>query len=40
MKETAFSEPEFPAASAWHYEDLSIADRSIRFPVLFFFGSG
>jgi cytochrome c oxidase cbb3-type subunit 1 len=40
MKETAFSEPEFRAESAWHSEDLSIADRSIRFPVLFFFGSG
>jgi cytochrome c oxidase cbb3-type subunit I len=42
MKQTAFSEsePESRAESISHHGDLSIVDRSIRIPVLFFFGSG
>jgi cytochrome c oxidase cbb3-type subunit I len=39
MKATAISEPELPAESALHPGDLSLVDRSIRAPVLFFFGS-
>jgi cytochrome c oxidase cbb3-type subunit I len=40
MKETAISEPESRAASAADQGDRSSVDRSIRVPVLIFFGSG
>lgn len=42
MKETVFSEsaPESRVESTSHHGELSIVDRSIRIPVLFFFGSG
>jgi cytochrome c oxidase cbb3-type subunit 1 len=40
MKEPAISEPESRAESATDHGDLSIVDRSVRIPVLIFFGSG
>jgi cytochrome c oxidase cbb3-type subunit I len=40
MKETAISERESRVKSASDYGDLSVVDRSIRIPVLTFFGSG
>jgi len=40
MKETAISELDSRAEQALHQGDLPIVDRSIRIPVLIFFGSG
>ena len=42
MKETAFlqSEPWVRVESTSDLSELSISERSIRMPVLFFFGSG
>ncbi len=40
MKETAISKPKSRGDSATNHGDLSIVDRSIRVPILIFFGSG
>ena len=40
MKETAISELESHAEAATEHGALALVDRSIRVPVLFFFGSG
>jgi cytochrome c oxidase cbb3-type subunit I len=40
MKETAISELESQADAATDHDALALIDRSIRIPVLFFFGSG
>jgi cytochrome c oxidase cbb3-type subunit I len=40
MKETAISKKKSRGDSATNHGDLSIVDRSIRLPILIFFGSG